>query len=379
MVRKSPTPASKPRPPYEQGFLLFLLVLAIVGLLWLFAPFLPGLFLAILLATATYPLYRHLAQRLSIGSDKAALIMTVLIFFLVVSPLLYLLSVSAVMAGDVVERLRDWFSGFENDAALAKALGSIIHTFPLPEFIRGFLLDQASDNQEALIQNVTKALLFLFKGITDNSISFLSSLLWVVFSLFFFYRDGPHLIQKLRLLTPLPNHYDDFLLQRFSGLATVLTISTLTVSLTQGLTFATVTAFIGLPWFFLGLGLAVTSFIPILGGFILWGPLSYYLFSTGREESGVFLFFWGVIVNGFLIDNIFRPILIGRLSQWCATEDSNSDFSALDHTLLTTLATFGGIMNFGILGLFFGPVIAAMAIAVFELYEKIYSGNLDRS
>lgn len=359
--------------------MLLLLAAATVGLLWLFTPFLPGLFLAALLATATYPLYQLLASRLPIGSDKVALIMTVLIFLLVVSPLLYLLSVSAFMAGNIVGAIKDWFSGFENNSALAQALGGIIQTFPLPDVLKDFILDKATHNQETLIQTLTKGLLFLFKGVTDNSLSFLSSLIWVVFALFFFYRDGPYFVKKLRVLTPLPNHHDDYLFDRFASLATVLTMSTLAISTIQGLSFATITAFAGLPWFFLGIGLAVTSFIPIIGGFIIWGPLSFYLFSTGEKNWGATIFLWGALVNGFFIDNILRPILIGKFSAWHTTENTKNSLSALNHTLLTTLATFGGVLNFGILGLFFGPVIAAMAIAVFELYERINQDTLDCS
>ena len=40
--------------PYEHGFMLSLLVLAIGGLVWLFTPFIPALFLALLIAIATF-------------------------------------------------------------------------------------------------------------------------------------------------------------------------------------------------------------------------------------------------------------------------------------------------------------------------------------
>ncbi|MBF0109668.1 MAG: AI-2E family transporter [Magnetococcales bacterium] len=379
MAKKQKTLDPDGAAPHQRGFLLLLLALATGGLLWLFIPFLPGLFLAVLLATATYPLYEHLARRFSLGSEKAALIMTLLILLLVVSPVLYLLSAIAVTAGEMAGALREWLTGFENRDALAQGLGGVIQSVPLPAFFSQFLIEQATGNREALIQGATQGVLFLFRGITNNSLAFVSSLIWVVFSLFFFYRDGPKLIHRLRLLTPLPNHHDDFLLGRFSGLATVLTLSTLTIALSQGLSFALIAAILGLPWFFLGVALAVASFIPILGGFIVWGPLGYHLLASGRTGAGMFLLFWGAIVNGFLIDNILRPILIGRLSSWCATGDPGNDLSALGHTLLTTLATFGGIMSFGILGLFFGPVIAAMAIAVFELYERINRDRLDQS
>ncbi|MBF0421804.1 MAG: AI-2E family transporter [Magnetococcales bacterium] len=365
--------------PHQQGFLLLLILLASAGLLWLFVPFIPGLFLAVLLATATFPLYRRLSLRFSLESDKAALLMTVLIFFLVISPILYLLSASALLASDFVVRMRDWVSGFENNAAMVESGKNIVYSLPIPDFLQNFLLDEVAKNQESLVKTLTNGMLSLFQGITNNSLAFIYSLILVVFSLFFFYRDGPALVHKLRLLTPLPNLYDDFLLNRFAGLATVLTMSTVAISLIQGISFATIAAFLGLQWFFFGVSLAVTSFIPVIGGPIIWGPLAYYLFASGREGSGLFVLLWGAIVNGFLIDNVLRPILIRHLSTWHASEDPDNDLSSLGHTFLTTLATFGGIIDFGILGLFFGPVIAAMAIAIFELYEKIYHDQLDHS
>jgi predicted PurR-regulated permease PerM len=58
---------------------------------------------------------------------------------------------------------------------------------------------------------------------------------------------------------------------------------------------------------------------------------------------------------------------------------SSNQSSALDHTLITVLSTLAGIMQFGILGLFIGPIIAAMAISIFDVYAIKYAGSLDRS
>jgi len=55
------------------------------------------------------------------------------------------------------------------------------------------------------------------------------------------------------------------------------------------------------------------------------------------------------------------------------------DQPATNHTLLTVLSTLAGLIHFGVLGLFFGPVLAAMAITIFEVYERRHGVNLDRS
>ncbi|MBF0192464.1 MAG: AI-2E family transporter [Magnetococcales bacterium] len=364
--------------PYQEGFLLTLLLLAIVGMGWLFAPFLPGLFLAALLASSTYPLYLRVQTRLPNESVRPALIMTVLMFFLVVSPILYLLVATTIKAGTLAREIQAWFAGFATPDALMVELRLILSALPIPETLQEALIDWVGENHAQVGQSVGMGLLFIFKGITNNGVAFVTSLLLVVFALFFFYRDGPVLARHVKILSPLNNHYDDILFGRFAALATVLTISTLGVALLQGLSFSLVTAFMGLPWFYLGVAIAAASFIPVVGGLVVWGPTAYVLYWHGHHGQALFLALWGALVTGFLIDNVTRPLLMRWLASQHA-QDGVGELKVLNYTLFTVLSTFGGLIQFGILGLFFGPIIAAMAISVFEVYELIFGEVLDRS
>ncbi len=372
--------ASQPTPdhPYQEGFLLALILLAVVGLGWLFWPFLPGLFLAALLASSTYPLYRRLQHRFPYESVKPPLIMTVLMFFLVVSPILYLLAATTIKAGSLAHAIQSWFTGFSSADAMTQELQALLAALPVPDFSKETLITWIGENRVQLGQNIGMGLLFVFKGITNNSFLFLASLVLVVFALFFFYRDGPKLTHKLSILTPLSNRYDDILFNRFGALATVLTLSTLGVAGLQGLSFALVTAFMGLPWFYLGVAMAAASFIPVVGGVVVWGPTAYALYWQGHQGSAIFLALWGSMITGFLIDNLVRPILMAWLARQ-QVKEGGGDLQILNYTLLTVLSTFGGLMQFGILGLLFGPVIAAMAISVFEVYMLIHKDRLDHS
>ncbi|NGZ05454.1 MAG: AI-2E family transporter [Magnetococcales bacterium] len=364
--------------PYQEGFLLTLLLLAIVGMGWLFAPFLPGLFLAALLASSTNPLYVRIQSRLPNASVRPALIMTVLMFFLVVTPILYLLVATAIKAGTLAQEIQSWLAGFATADALSQELRAMLTTLSIPAYPREALISWVGAHRAELGQSIGLGLLALFKGITNNGLAFVSSLLLVVFALFFFYRDGPALARHLKILSPLNNHYDDLLFGRFSALATVLTISTVSVALLQGLSFSLVTAFMGLPWFYLGVAVAAASFIPVVGGLIVWGPTAYVLQAHGRPGEALFLVCWGALVTGFLIDNLARPLLM----RWLASQQADcaaGELHVLNYTLFTVLSTFGGLLQFGILGLFFGPIIAAMAISVLEVYERIHCDLLDRS
>jgi predicted PurR-regulated permease PerM len=358
--------------------MLTLLALACCGLLWLFFPLLPGLFLAILLASSTYSTYQDLQRRFTIGSDRAALIMTILIFFLVLTPIIYLMLATGIRIGDGVRQLQEWAAGFPDLATLKLAMAANLERIPMPDALRNFILEWATSHKEQVGQKAATVLLFLFSGITNNSMAFFSSLILVVFSLYFFYRDGPRILSRIKHLTPLPNHYDHFIFNRFRALATVLTLSTLGIALLQGLSFSLVAVFMDLPWFYLGVAIAVASFVPVVGGFIIWGPLSYILYWNGHHGAAFFMAIWGAVVIGFVVDNLFRPILISWLARSQADGEDNS-LHILDHTLLVTLATIGGLISFGIPGLLFGPMMAAMAITIFDLYELRHGHLLDRS
>jgi len=143
------------------------------------------------------------------------------------------------------------------------------------------------------------------------------------------------------------------------------------VSLIQGLVFSFGVMMIGLPALFFGVAMALAGFIPVLGGLFVWLPLSLYLFAIGETASAFIILFFGAILAGTLIDNFLRPVIIKKLSS------SMHHQSALNHTLITVLSTLAGIIQFGILGLFIGPIIAAMTITIFEVYRLQYSKSYE--
>ncbi|MBF0183130.1 MAG: AI-2E family transporter [Magnetococcales bacterium] len=366
-------------PLFQEGFLAILLGLAVLGLVALLWPFLPGLFLATVLAASTYPLYLTLQQRWHVSAQNAALLMTSTVFFLVLTPVTYLLTMTGVVISRSFMELKGQISAL-SAAEMGQLQDRLLRRLPLPDELQRLLSDSFSNHVQQIAGLAKEISVGLFQTVLGNTAAFVSSLFLIVFALFFFYRDGPVLVRQIKILSPLANRLDDILLHRFSLLATVLTLSTLLIALVQAISISLITGFMGLPWFTLGVAVAVTSFIPIMGSMIVWGPACYWLWSHEQGSAAVLLLFWGGVVNGFLVDNLLRPLLIQRLSRWAGEKgEYDQTHTPLSHTLLTVLSTLGGIWIFGILGLLFGPLIAAMAITIFEIYELEYGHRLDYS
>ena len=353
--------------PYEHGFMLSLLVLAIGGLVWLFTPFIPALFLALLIAIATFKQYNKFKQKLS--DSNAALLTTLLVTVVLILPLGYILLISGLEISALIQTINTDF-----DAEHSKqVLNQIINGLPLSESIKATAGAAISNNLEGFLISIKDFSVVILKSIVSLSSHFIFFLIVTIFSLYYFYIDGKNTVKRLKDLSPLENHLNDILFNQFSNLSVTLVGSVFIIALLQGAVFSIGVMIIGLPVLYFGIAMALASFIPVLGGLIIWLPLSLYLYAQGQTTDAMIIVLFGAIFIGTIIDHFVRPIVIQKFSK-------NSDqSSALDHTLITVLSTLAGIMQFGVLGLFIGPIIAAMAISIFDVYAIKYADPLDRS
>ncbi|MBT7412241.1 MAG: AI-2E family transporter, partial [Candidatus Thioglobus sp.] len=340
---------------------------AIAGLIWLFTPFIPALFLALLIAIATFSQYIKLQKKIS--NSSSALLMTLLVTVVLILPLSYILLISGLEISALIQNINTNFTVEQSNQLLLQTITGL----PLSDSLKVTLNSALSNNLENFIINIKDFSVVILKSIVSLSSHFIFFLIITIFSLYYFYIDGKSTVKRLKDLSPLENHLDDILFNQFSSLSITLVGSVLVIAILQGLIFSIGVMMIGLPVLFFGIAMALASFIPVLGGLIIWLPLSLYLYAQGQTTDALIIVFFGAVIIGTIIDHFIRPMVIKKFSQ------SSNQSSALDHTLITVLSTLAGIMQFGILGLFIGPIIAAMAISIFDVYAIKYAGSLDKS
>jgi predicted PurR-regulated permease PerM len=83
----------------------------------------------------------------------------------------------------------------------------------------------------------------------------------------------------------------------------------------------------------------------------VWGGVALWLLATGKTWAGVFLLIWGATAISW-IDNVVRPFVISSATRI--------------PFLLVMFGVLGGLAAFGLVGLFIGPVILAVLIAVWR-------------
>jgi predicted PurR-regulated permease PerM len=351
----------------EHGFLICLTLLAFSGLIYLFQGFLMPMIFSAILACATYPLFIHIQKRFKLNDTKASLIFVSLIFILIVVPISYILTKVGIEAQylysiypEITEKM--------NFKVVDDIKPYIVDYTFISETNFNYLVNFISENSESLKENLKDFLLIASKTIINSSLGIVGFFAVTLFSLFFFYRDGKYFSKHIKILSPLNDNYDDILINEIVSLSSILTFSIFVISILQGVAFALLTYFMDLDWLFIGVAIGLCSFIPVVGAAIVWLPLSIYLFGTNHWIQGILVFFWGMVVAGFIIDNIMRPFVISKICKFFEQSPNKGEFAPLEHTFLVILSTIGGVGLFGVLGLIIGPIIAAFSISILGVY-----------
>jgi predicted PurR-regulated permease PerM len=348
----------------SKGFLIILVIASLVACYFVFRPFLAEILAAAILATIFYRPYEWLAKKLGGRRQIAAAITCILIVAIVIVPLINLVILAARESLTAYAQAADFFNKTD--------WSSLITSSPLAK-IKG--LDLSSSSVQSfvmdLIQKSSNWLVGGAAGFIRGTTNFIISLVFIVLTMFFFFVDGKKMLERLMTLTPLPNKYDRAIFKKFQDVSVSFIFSTFMVAIIQG--FACWLGFfiiglsfffnVPLPAFFAGIAAAFLSMIPFFGAWLIWLPAAIYLLAVGDFGAAIFLTVWGLAII-HPIDNVVRPLIIQKKAEV--------------HPIFLLFAILGGIMLFGFWGLIIGPLIVAVTVTIFHIYELEYKNVLEK-
>lgn len=312
-------------------------------------PFLAPIAWALILAYVTWPLVVRLRWLLAGRNTLVALVMTLVLTAAFVLPFLW-----------VGLLLRSELAGFYSSAATLLAHGQ----FHLPEFVADIpllgnwlqqLLDEIARNPETLRSQIAGWVearaadsLNIVGGLGRNA----AKLGFALITVFFLYREGERVLEQVHVVLHrfLGARVDPYLAAA-GGMATAVVWGLLATAIAQGFV-----AGLGYWWFglrapvLLGAVTAAIALIPFGTPFV-WGAVSAWLLMHGDLFNGIGLLLWGTLVVSW-VDNLVRPLVISNATRI--------------PFLLVMFGVLGGLAAFGLVGLFIGPVILAVLMAVWR-------------
>lgn len=327
---------------------------AMIGVL--LAPFLRPISFAVILAIAFQPLYAKLARWIR-RPVPAALAATLTIVLAVIVPLW-------VLGGVLVQEARGMY---ENLAAQSAQQGG------WSSYAAGLLerpVEWAAERTGVPAPNVKAALVERAQAASSVLVEWGASLLsnltatlgngvLSLFVLFFLFIEGDEIRAGILRWMPLKPEHTQELLKAVADSIVANLYAVAAVGSVQGaLTWlGLLIAGVGSPVLW-GAVAAGCSLLPLVGTAVVWGPAAVYLLLQGAWGKALFLALWGVLVVS-MSDNLVRPwVLRGRTEM---------------NTLVVFFALMGGMQAFGFIGIFAGPVIFAVALAVFRMLREEYA------
>jgi predicted PurR-regulated permease PerM len=348
-----PYPVSMRERTIRNGFFIVLVVLTTLAFFGLIRAFLMPLFWAVVLAVVFQPVHRWWLGRTRDRSSLASVLTILTILIVVLLPLALLgvaLTREAVLLYDRIA------TGEIDLGALVRRARELVPMVTDGLERLGIELDRVQQGLSAAAFGGSAWIAAQALAIGQNALRITALSALMLYVLFFFLRDGDRILAGVVRALPLDDEREWMLLNKFASVSRATIGGALVVAGVQG-------AMGGLAFWALGISapvfwgvvMTILSFLPAVGASLVWGPAAVVLAFTGSPVRAAILVVIGAALIG-IMDNILRPLLVGRVTQL-------PDF-------LILVSTLGGLAVFGLSGVVIGPVIAAFFLAVWEMFAQ---------
>ena len=354
-VGESTITLPEPRDPFHSTFYTRVGVLLLLGaLLYLVvrivAPLWQPLLWAVLLGALLAPFNARLSARLGDRPKLAASVTTVGVVLLVLLPLIAIGGAVAAQASQLVGRIDTTSLRTANlDLSSYPILARPLHWL---DATAGVSLSQIEawvvTGAKRMLEAVASSGGSVFLGAVGTIVSFVLML----FVLFFVLRDGPRFGESVVRMLPIEPSLRGKLRRHLIDVTRAVFMGIGLTALVQGILLGIGFTIAGLPSpLVFGVLGALFALVPVVGTSVIWLPATLWLVLQGQPGYALFMAGWGIIVVGS-VDNFLRPILIsGRVEV---------------PTLAVFIGVMGGLSAFGFVGLFLGPIVLGLLVALFR-------------
>ena len=346
-------------------FLLTCLIIMFVFFLYILQPFITVIFVGAVLVIAFHPFYKKLNDAFNGWSRIASLVACLLVILIILVPISLFILLLTGEAFDTYELIQAKIESGFFDRFLQWGDGGYLYDLkqklePVLDFdsfdIKQSIIDMAQGLSSFLVSQTAA----LVKGISNVAIG----IIVMLFSMYYFFKDGDKLVDKIGKLSPLPKVYEKELFKKIASMVKAVIFGVFLTAIVQGLVGGVGFAIAGIknPVFW-GTAIAFFSLLPVFGTAIIWVPTVLILALMGDYGSALFLGLWGVFAIG-TVDNFLRPFFIGG--------------KAHTYPLMTFLVVLGGVMTMGLKGVLIGPLILIIFMSFLHIYESEYSKVLKK-
>ena len=345
---------------YQRAFFALLLLLLMAITFLMIKPYLSPILFAMVLAYLFYPVYRKVAAALR-RKSLAAFLTAVVIVLVIALPFViiaktisqesyatYIVAKQKIESGALLEHCT------QTGSLSCRVVNQIVEqsNHPRVKTVLASVFEKSSTN-------ITKSVASTLAKIPV----FLMHTFIMLYLLFFLFRDGPKLLDRVERIMPLNEKHRKDVMKKLNDMTHAVIYGSIMVAVFQGAVGTIGFIIFGIPAPFLwGMFMVLFALIPYVGAAAIWLPAALYLILKGYALAqtslivkGVLLILYGIFVIS-IIDNILKPKIIGQRGGL--------------HPALVLLGVIGGLQFFGFVGVMVGPILLALFVAFLTIYEE---------
>jgi len=333
------------------------LILTTVLFLYVIRPFFYPIFWAMIIAGIFYPIFKWIKSKVKYA-NLSSLLTILIVLVIIIIPV-------ALLSSLIVKESLDLFTSLSNNQSpivnTVKGVTGWVKNNPITHRLN-INEQQVTAKFTEIAKTITDIIFTAAKNLTQNSLTFLIMFVIMIYALFFFLKDGERMLKKLAHISPLGDEHEIIMYKKFTSTVRAVLKGTLIIGAIQGFLGGVLFYITGIDGaLVLGIMMIMFSIIPGFGSYVIWLPAALTMFILGNIWQGILIVTIGALVIS-TIDNFLRPVLVGKDTQM--------------HPLFILFSTLGGLLVFGISGFIIGPIITALLLSLWEMYEQYYRDEL---
>jgi predicted PurR-regulated permease PerM len=323
-----------------------LFILAIMGAYSVYKPFILSMTVAVLLAMATFNLSEKLLSYTH-SSKTSAIITTSLLSLLLFAPIVYLATVgvgyiSQIDSAGIKDTINTLKMFIEEIPSLKKLSAQYLTDSKITSYI------QQSTHY------ITAA--------GGAGLDFMKNMFFVVVFYFFINYYGDRFFNMILKLLPVSPIKGRRMMQEVAATMEVVFYSIIVTAIFEGILFGIIMSYFGFNGLLFGIIYGFASLIPIIGGLMVWVPVSLYAWTKIDSQTAIIIATYSVVVISIIADTFIKPIIIKVIK-----EDLLKG-TVYINSLVIFFSILAGMSTYGFWGMILGPAITSFLIAITKVY-----------
>lgn len=338
------------------GIIMLLFAFALWAAYSIYQPFLLSISVAALLVMATSNLTQYLVAKFH-SNKIGTLVVTILLFVLLVAPIVYIATTGVAYLSQVDK---------ETIHHIVAKIKEFTHGIPyvstwVDEYLQG----------DKIIQYIKEGTRYITK-MGSVGLGFLKEVGLVItfYAIINYYSE--RFFSLVQSLLPVSFSRSEKMINEVASTMEVVFYSIIVTAIFEGFLFGIFVSYFEINGLVFGVIYGFASLIPVVGGAIVWIPLSLYAWSEIDTQTAVTIALYSVIVISIIADTFVKPVIIRVMKEDLLHNTTNINEFVIFFSILA------GMGSYGFWGMILGPAITTFLFATAKIYIEYNQSNRAR-